>query len=188
MTRNFTGDPLDAGLVESLLADALRAPTAGNTRAVELVWLSGPTETSRYWETTTDAAWRSRSRRYAGMARAPVVVLPFVDPEAYRTRYREPDKAPSDGTEQEWIVPFWHVDAAFSIMTLLLRAEEERLGAAFLGNFRGEAALKDALGVPAGCCWIGAVLLGHAALPDPRSSSLDRPARPVETRLHRGSW
>lgn len=96
MTRNFTGRPVDPALLDGLLADALRAPSAGNTQACELVVLTGPSETARYWDTTTDEAWRARSERYEGLSRAPVVVLPFVDPDAYAARYRQPDKVRPD--------------------------------------------------------------------------------------------
>lgn len=198
MTRNFTGKPLAKDLLDRLLEDALRAPSAGNTQGRELVVLEGPAETARYWDATTDEAWRSRSRRYQGLSRAPVVVLPFADPAAYISRYREPDKAdrPPTGTagiqedsgEVEWVVPFWFVDAAFSTMTLLLRATDEGVGAGFLGNFRGEDALRTTLGVPDRMRWLGAVLLGEAALPDPPSASLRRGRRPFNEVVHRGGW
>lgn len=188
MTRNFTGRPPAPGVLGAMLADALRAPSAGNTQGVDLVVLEGPEQTARYWDATTDEAWRARSPRFAGLSRAPVIVLPFADPEAYRARYAEPDKARPDGSEVEWVVPFWYVDAAYATMALLLRAVEEGLGASFLGNFRGEAALKSALDVPEGCRWLGAVLLGEPARPDPPSASLARGRRPVDHAVHRGSW
>jgi nitroreductase len=174
MTRNFSGRKLPPGLLDSMLSDALRAPSAGNTQGREFVVLEGSAETAQYWEATTDEAWRSRSRRFGGMSRAPVIVLPLVDPEAYRSRYREPDKTRRDGATVEWVVPFWFVDAAYAVMTLLLRATSEEIGGAFLGNFRGEAALRATLGVPDRYRWLGAVLLGEAAEPDPPSSSLSR--------------
>lgn len=188
MTRNFSGRGLAPGLLESMLSDALRAPSAGNTQGRELVVLEGPAETRRYWEATTDDAWRSASRRFEGMSRAPVVVLPFVDPDAYVSRYLEPDKAGADGGEVEWVVPFWFVDAAYAVMTLLLGATDQGLGAAFLGNFRGEAELRAALGVPDHYRWLGAVLLGEPAEPDPPSSSLSRPKRAIAEVVHRGRW
>ena len=188
MTRNFSGRPLDPDVVDTLLADALRAPSAGNTQGCELVVLTGPVETARYWEATTDEAWRSRSGRFEGLSRAPVVVLPFADPEAYAARYREPDKARPDGTPVEWVVPFWFVDAAHLSMTLLLGAADRRIGAAFLGNFRGEESLRTALGVPERFRWLGAVLLGEAARPDPPSTSLARGRRPFAEVVHRGGW
>jgi nitroreductase len=188
MTRNFSGRPVDPPVVDALLAAALRAPSAGHTQGRDLVVLEGAEQTAAYWETTTDAGWRSTSRRFEGMARAPVVVLPFADPEAYVARYTADDKARPDGAAVEWVVPFWFVDAAYATMTLLLAATDRGLGAAFLGNFRGEAALRDRLGVPERYRWLGAVLLGEAATPDPPSASLARGRRPFEEVVHRGHW
>ena len=188
MTRNFTGRPLDPGVVDRLLQAALRAPSAGNTQGREFVVLEGPDQTGPFWGATTDEAWRSDSRRFAGLSRAPVVVLPFADPEAYAARYREPDKVRDDGQEVEWVVPYWYVDAAFATMTLLLGATEAGIGAAFLGNFRGESRLHETLGVPDRMRWLGAVLLGEGAEPDPPSSSAARLRRTLDESVHRGFW
>ena len=188
MTRNFSGAPLERAVIDDLMTQALRSPSAGNTQGREFVMLEGPSETGVYWDTTTDAAWRERSRRFEGMSRAPVIVLPFSDPGAYVERYQESDKVRADGVEVEWVVPYWHVDASFAVMTLLLAAADRGIGAAFLGNFRGEAALKEALGVPVGLRWLGAVLLGEAAKPDPPSPSAARPKRTIDDTVHRGRW
>ncbi len=191
MTRNFTGAPLDRAVVDGLLSDALAAPSAGNTQARDLVVLEGPTETGRFWAATTDEVWRARSRRFEGLSRAPVVVLPFSDPDAYAERYREPDKATdreAGDRALDWVVPFWHVDAAFVVMTLLLGAVDRGIGAAFLGNFRGEARLREVLGVPDRMRWLGAVLLGEAARPDRPSTSASRPRRTLADSVHRGTW
>jgi nitroreductase len=188
MTRNFQEVPLERSVVDGLLTEALAAPSAGNTQGREFVVLVGPEQTARYWQATTDAAWRARSQRYGGLSRAPVVILPFSDPDAYVDRYAEQDKIRADTTAVEWVVPYWHVDASFAVMTLLLGAADRGIGAAFLGNFRGEDALKDELGVPARCRWLGAVLLGLPALPDPPSTSTARPKRTVADAVHRGGW
>ena len=188
MTRNFSGRPPGHGVVERLVVDALRAPSAGNTQGREFLVLEGEGQTSAFWDATTDSAWRARSGRFPGLSRAPVIVLPFADPDAYLDRYQEPDKARPDGDEVRWVVPYWFVDAGFSVMTLLLGAADVGLGAAFLGNFRGEEALHAAFGVPDRYRWLGAVLLGEAAEPDPPSSSAARPRRPVEESVHRGRW
>ena len=50
---------------------ALRAPSAGNTGGTSWVILSGADETARYWDATTDEAWRTTSARSAGLRRAP---------------------------------------------------------------------------------------------------------------------
>ena len=188
MTRNFTGAPLPPGVLNHLLEGALRAPSAGNTQGRDFVVLEGPAQTATYWETTTDEAWRARARRFEGLSRAPVVILPFADPGAYVSRYREEDKTPAGATEVEWVVPFWWVDAAFSALSLLLGATDHDLGAAFLGNFRGEDELRSALGVPERLRWLGAVLLGEAARPDPPSTSAARPRRTLQESVHYGRW
>jgi len=188
MTRNFQDAALERSLVGGMLAEALAAPSAGNTQGREFVVLEGPEQTDHYWQATTDAGWRAGSRRFEGLSRAPVVVLPFSDPDAYVERYVEPDKVRADGTEVEWVVPYWHVDASFAVMTLLLGAADRDIGAAFLGNFRGEEALKKVLGVPTRLRWLGAVLLGRPALPDPPSTSVARPTRTLEDSVHRGRW
>ncbi len=93
MTRNFQEARSDRSVVDGLLADALAGARRPETpRVVSLVVLEGTAQTDRYWEATTDADWRARSRRYEGLSRAPVVVLAFSDPDAYADRYAEPDK------------------------------------------------------------------------------------------------
>jgi nitroreductase len=188
MTRNFTGRAIDPGVVDALLADALRAPSAGNSQGREFVVLEGHDETARYWQAVTDASWRATSRRYPGLSRAPVIVLPFADPDAYAARYGEPDKIRSDGRPVEWVIPFWYVDTAFAVLHLLLGAADRGVGAAFLGNFRGENQLVQTLGVPPHLRWLGAVLLGEPAEPDPPSASTLRPRRTLEDSVHRGRW
>jgi nitroreductase len=188
MTRNFSGQDLDRGVVDALLADALRAPSAGNSQGREFVVLEGAEETDRYWQATTDESWRSTSRRYPGLCRAPVIILVFANPDAYAARYGEPDKIRSDGSPVEWVVPFWWVDAAFAVMHLLLGAADRGVGAAFLGNFRGEERLSATLDVPTRLRWLGAVLLGEPAEPDPPSSSAQRARRTLEDSVHRGKW
>jgi len=195
MVRSFAATPPDPGVVDGLLADALRAPTAGNTTGTSFVVLEGPGQTATYWEHATTAEWRATSRRWAGLARAPVVALSLTSPGAYVERYGEGDKsgsglgppAPGGGGESAWPVPYWFGDAAFATMTLLLGAVDCGLGACFLGAFRGEADLRGALGVPGGWRLFGAVLIGHPDGSDHRSGSLDR-AGDDGPRVHRGRW
>ncbi len=188
MSRNFSDRPLASGVVDQLLEGALRAPSAGNTQGRDFVVLEGPEQTALYWGATTDPAWRARSSRFEGLARAPVVILPYADPEAYAARYREPDKAGGDGPDLAWPVPYWLVDTAFATMALLLGATDLGLGAAFLGNFRGEEDLATVLGIPSHHRWLGAVLLGEPRQPDRPSSSAGRPRRTLAASVHRGGW
>jgi nitroreductase len=192
MVRSFSDRPLDPALVADLLADALRAPTAGNTRGTAWVVLEGPEQTASYWEHATTEGWRRGSARWPGLSRAPVVALSLAWPDAYLARYDEPDKAASGlgsgGGAGAWPVPYWFADAAFAAMTLLLGATGAGLGACFLGNFRGEGPLLASLGVPEGWRLFGAVLLGHPDGRDHPSPSLSRQGPTDAQRVHRGRW
>ena len=208
MVRSFADRPLDPAVVDRLLGLALRAPTAGNTRGTAWLVLTG-SETAAYWDHTTTLDWRERSRRWAGLRRAPVIVLALTSPDAYVARYGEPDKArtglrlggdaskptgergrgPALGSDAAaWPVPYWFGDAAFGTMSLLLGATAEGLGACFLGNFRGEVSLLGALGVPQGWRLFGAVLVGHPDGGDHPSASLRRSGPRDPERVHRGRW
>lgn len=198
MVRSFSDRPVDPGLVDQLLGDALRAPSAGNTRGTAWLLLEGPDQTSTFWGHITTEEWRHRSRRWEGLSRAPVVALSLTSPSAYVARYGEEDKAGSGlgpapdgdgpGGEAAWPVPYWFGDAAFATMILLLRATDVGLGTCFLGNFRGEDGLRAALGVPRTWRLFGAVLLGYPGGTDHRSPSLSRSGPPVAGRIHRGRW
>ncbi len=189
MTRSFADQRVDQALLSEVCDDALRAPTAGNTRGTALVVLTAAEDRAAYWEAATDAAWRARSKRFAGMSRAPVIVLVLCEPAAYVERYAAPDKANSDLGDgvDSWPVPYWFGDAAFVAMGLLLGAEAHDLGAAFLGVFRGAATLRDAFAIPPRWELFATVLLGHRDGQDHRSPSLDRTA-PRSSRLHFGAF
>ena len=193
MVRRLAPDPVDRTVVDRLVDAALRAPTAGNTRGTAWVVLSGEEETARYWQATTDEAWRaSHPEWWDGLGRAPVVLLAYSNAELYVRRYAEADKVESglgDGADR-WPVPYWTGDAAFGVMTVLLGAVDAGLGACILGAFRGEEKLADALGVPAADGWrlFCAVVLGRPAGSHRRSPSLDRPTPLARERVHNGRW
>ncbi len=194
MVRSFSGAPVPDEVLDRLLELACSAPSAGNTGGWDAVVLTGPEQTSVFWDATTTAPWRARARRWPGLGRAPVVVALFVDPDAYRDRYREPDKAASGlGSDPEpgadpWPVPYWFVDGGFAAMVMLLAAADAGLGACFVGNFRGETALRSALGVPDDRRYLGAVLMGEPGGVDPPSPSLARGRRLARAAVHRGRW
>jgi nitroreductase len=181
MVRSFSGEPVSAETLDSVLEMAVRAPTAGNTAGREFIVLEGP-ETARYWEATTTEEWRRTSRRWGGLERAPVAIVVIVSPEKYLERYDEPDKASSGLGIGAWPVPYWFFDAGASVMALLLGASDAGLGACFLGNFRGEDQLLETLGCGSSSTgswrFAGAVLIG--------APGDGRP--PISEIVHQGTW
>jgi nitroreductase len=189
MVRSFSDAALDAEVLDGVLARAARAPSAGNSGGVDAVVLEGKDQTAAFWGATTTEGWRATSRRWPGFSRAPVIVALFVHVDAYADRYREPDKAAVDPTGiRDWPVPYWFVDGGFFAMLLLLAAVDAGIGACFIGNFRGESALRTAFGVPPDRTYVGAVLLGEPDGADHPSPSLNRGRRDTEDVFHRGRW
>jgi nitroreductase len=198
MVRSFSGRPLPRPVVDRLLDVALRGPSAGNTGGWDAVVLQGPSETAPFWDATTTADWRATSARWPGLERAPVAIVLFAHPGAYLARYAETDKARSGlgsaagseaGADNDlWPVPYWFVDGGFPALLLLLAAVDAGIGGCFLGNFRGEKALAEVLGVPGDRRYLGTVLLGEPGGDDPPSSSLARGRRRPEDVVHWGRW
>ncbi len=191
MVRSFSGAPVTREVLDDLLGLAVRSPSAGNTSGREFVVLEGP-DTHHYWDATTTKRWRETSRRWPGLSKAPVVVVVLVSPDAYMERYSRPDKAQSglgpESGEAAWPVPYWYFDAGASVMALLLGATDAGLGACFLGNFRGEATLLDALRVAGAWRVSGAVLIGEPGREDPPSASLSLGRQPTSRVVHYGAW
>jgi nitroreductase len=190
MLRSFDGTPLDGVEVETLFCDALQVPSAGNSRGVGWIALVGPGEVATYFEAATDEAWRSSSTRAEGLGRASAIGICLADPQAYVDRYAAPDKQGAGlgtGTEA-WPVPYWIGDAGASVLAALLLAEARGLGAAFLGAFRNDGAVRAAFAIPLRCVIYGAVLLGRPDGNDHRSPSLDRPAPSHRSQVRRRAW
>jgi len=189
MTRAFDGTELDEDHLVELCLDALRAPTAGHARGVEVVVLAGTTGVRRYLDAATDATWRASTARAAGFALAGGAVAVLCHPAAYAARYGGTDKAGAGLEDPDhWPVPYWFGDAGFATMALLLLAESEGLASCFLGAFRHEREVLDELGAPEGRRLFGAVLLGGAAPLQQRSASLDRPGPARGARVVRGRF
>ncbi|HMC42042.1 MAG TPA: nitroreductase family protein [Acidimicrobiales bacterium] len=189
MVRNFDPRPVPAEVLDRVLANAVRAPSAGFAQGWAFVVLQGPQETAPFWELTTTPEWRARRPRRAGVQAAPIVILPLAHEQAYLDRYAEPDKAGLGmETAEGWPVPYWLIDTAFATLLMLLTAVDAGLGALFFGIFQGERELLEHLGVPPGYRPIGAVALGYPAAPDPLSLSLARGRRELDEVVHRGRW
>lgn len=188
MTRAFRPDPIEPAVLDGLLDRARRAPSAGNTASLDFVVLEGPEQTEKYWSTTMTPQRRA-TFPWPGLFAAPVLVTPWVDPDAYARRYSEADKAHTGlgASAADWPVPYWFVDGGAAVMSLLLGAEAAGLGALLFGLFDHEEDIRAAFGVPEGRRAVGTVALGHADTDRP-SQSVGRSRRPLAEVVHRGAW
>jgi len=173
MVRSFDGTPVDPAWLADLCAQALWAPTAGNSAGIRLHTV-GPALIGEYFEVATDEGWRSQSRRAQGLQRAGAVVLVTSRRGEYVARYAETDKRHSGlDDESNWPVPYWHTDAAMAAMALLLLIEESGWQAALWGNFRHEDEILRWAGIDDEDLF-ATVLIGKADGHDVSSPSLSR--------------
>ncbi len=186
MVRNFGSRAVPPELLDRLLDQARRAPSAGFTQGFAFLVLEGPEQTGRFWDSTFPSGERT-GFRWPGLFQAPVIVLPCSSKGAYIERYAEPDKGWVDRDEDRWPVPYWDIDCGFATMTLLLGAVDAGLGALFFGIFSGLPELRSTFGIPDDHSPIGAVALGWPTEDEP-SPSLQRGRRDWGDTVHRGEW
>jgi nitroreductase len=190
MCRSFRPEPIDPDLVDGLVDLASRAPSAGKSQGWHLVVLEGA-DTDRFWRHSFPESRRD-GFAWPGLFQAPVIALGFADPDAYVRRYAEADKrATGLGSGSDaWPTPYWTIDASMALMTLLLAAEDEGLGALFFAVFHGERQVRLELGIPDDLQLLGAIALGWPAddASERAGRSATRRRRGVAEIVHRGGW
>ena len=188
MVRDFSDEPVPPALVERLLFNATRVPSAGYSQGFTFVVLTDPGQRRLFWETTSGPAWRGESESES-LTRAPVVILPLAHKQAYLDRYAMPDKAHTPlSREESWPAPYWDIDTGFGVMLILLTAVDVGLGALFFAIFAGEQELMDVLGVPAGYRPIGAIAVGHPSAGERSRPELSTGRRRLGEIVRRERW
>jgi nitroreductase len=189
MVRNYDPDrPVPAEVVDRLLDYAIHAPSAGFSQGWAFLVLEDDADRARFWAASTPEDAGVPGTWLTGMRRAPLIIVPHSNKGAYLDRYAAPDKGWTDRDEARWPVPYWHIDAGFASLLMLLGAVDAGLGACFFGiPPQSLATYRAAFGVPAEYVPIGAVTIGYPAA-DRRSPSLRRGRRGVDEVVHRGRW
>ncbi len=186
MVRSFEDRPIPRDLVDRILANAQRAPSAGFSQGWAFLALEGPEQTARYW----DALWPPERRAQFGwndMFKAPLLVVCLSDKMSYLRRYAESDKGWIDMDEKRWPVPYWDIDTGMAAMLVLMTAVDAGLGAVFFG-VSDQAKFRETFGVPDELTAIGTIAVGYAKAVDRPSPSLKRGHRPAEQVIHKGNW
>jgi nitroreductase len=186
MVRNFDDRPVPAEVRDRILANAQRAPSAGFSQGWAFLVLDGHRETAPFWDAMFEDDAARRAFRWAGLFRAPLLIVPLSHKQAYLDRYAEPDKGWTDRDERHWPVPYWDIDTGFSALLMLLTAVDAGLGALFFGIFKPDA-FRAAFGIPEDYVPIGALAIGWP-LPDEPSPSLRRGRKRATDVIHLGRW
>ncbi|WP_235857021.1 nitroreductase family protein [Occultella glacieicola] len=191
MVRSFTDEAVPAVAVQTMLANAVRAPSAGFSQGWAFLVLEDPDDVASFWRVTTPPERAGESSAWLrGMRTAPVLIVPLASETAYRDRYRERDKGSTPPGEQQWAAPYWQIDTGMASLLILQSAVDLGLGACFFGIPRpGQESFRNAFGVPAAFEPIGAIAVGHPDPDDrPGHSARTRTRRPLGDVVHRGRW
>ena len=193
MVRSYDPDrPVDPTVVERMLANAVRAPSAGFSQGWGFLVLDTPEDVARFWTATSDPdagldGWLK------GMTTAPVIIVPLSCKDIYLDRYAQADKGWTDRDEARWPVPYWDIDTGMASLLILQTAVDEGLGACFFGvpPHRMDA-FRAAFDVPAAYTPIGAITVGHKPSDPTQSGAKGSPTRrsrrPADEVVHRGRW
>ena len=190
MIRTYADRPVDRAVVDRMLSNAVRAPSAGFSQGWAFVVLDTPDDVMRFWASTTPDDTAVPDRWLRGMRTAPVVIVPLSSKAAYLDRYAEPDKGWADREEHRWPVPYWHIDTGMASLLILQTAVDEGLGACIFG-IPGEqvAGFRAEFGVPETHTPIGAITVGHRTEDaGAKGSPSRRPRKTVDEVVHRGGW
>jgi nitroreductase len=185
MVRSFEDRPVPREIIDRMLANAVRAPSAGFSQGWAFLVLEDE-ERDLFHEVTFPEERRENFRWRVG--KGPVLIVCLSHMDAYLDRYAEADKGWTDRDPGRWPVPYWHIDTGFAALLMLLTAVDEGLGALFFGIVPSRIpAFREAFGVPGPYTPIGVVAVGYPA-PDEPSPSLARGRRKVEDVVHWGKW
>jgi len=195
MVRSYDPDrPVDSAVIDRMLDNAVRAPSAGFSQGWAFLVLDRPADVDRFWAATTDIDELDQQGAadswLRGMRTAPLIVVPLSCKEVYLERYAQDDKGWTDRDESRWPVPYWDIDTGMASLLILQTAVDEGLGACFFGvpPHRIEA-FRETFGVPTAYTPIGAITVGHrTGSPGAQGSPSRRARRPADEVVHRGSW
>jgi nitroreductase len=185
MVRAYDPDrPVPPDVVERIVRNGLRAPSAGFSQGWGFLVLDAPHDHDRF-----RAAMRRSpepEKWFAASYAAPLLIVPCSHKDAYLDRYAQADKGHDDRSDAWWPAPYWDIDTGMASLMMLLTAVDAGLGACFFGlPIDAIEPFKKEFGVPAGFAPIGAISVGYSDEP-PRD--LRHRRRPTGDVVFRGNW
>ena len=191
MVRAYRPDDVPRDVLEKIVATIRRAPSAGFSQGQRFV-------------VVTEADLKREVARvvgedfYVGEGFAPwisgaaALVVVCAREADYHERYQQPDKTDAAGTEIEWPVPYWHVDAGKAAMLVLLAAVDAGLAAGVFGvPVERMAGVRDLLELPDDVAIVEVITPGYAAedtASDRLSSRGTRPRKPLDELVRWERW
>lgn len=184
MVRRYKKDLVPKDVVDALVANAQRGPSAGFSQGFGFLVLDDPHDIARFRAASTPEL--DPQNWFAATFDAPLVVITCSNKDAYLDRYAQSDKGFVDRSDAWWPAPYWDIDTGFAALLILLTAVDRGLGACFFGIPKTRIdAVHEAFGIPPEFHPIGAITLGF---PDEPGRALSSRRRAAEDVIHRGRW
>jgi nitroreductase len=189
MIRSYTNDPVDPAVLDRILRNAVRAPSAGFSQGWGFLVLDTPEALDRFWNCWSDDGGASPDRAGEGMAAAPLVILALSCMQVYLERYAEPDKGDLEMDPSTWEAPYWDIDTGMASLLMLQTVVDEGLGACFFGvPIEFWDAVRAEFNIPVEYNHVGAITIGHRRTQDQQSPSLARRRKPLVDVVHGNTW
>ena len=191
MVRRFKNQSLPSDVVDRVLANATRGPSAGFAQGWAFLVLTEQADRERFWPFVPN-----QTKHTPEVMNAPLVIVPL----AHRTAYF--DTYDNSLRMADWPAPYWFIDTGMAALMMLLTAVDEGLDAFFfwlmppadeikqdgrvaahLDAFRSEFAIPDDY-TP-----VGAIAMGYRTDDlAPQSPELSSRRRDNATVMHHGQW
>jgi nitroreductase len=165
MVRSYdTSRPVPSEVVDRIVHNALRAPSAGFSQGWGFLVLDTPADVAQFRDAvrpeTDPEGW------FAAKVHAPLLIVPHSNKDAYLDRYAQPDKGFTDRSDAWWPSPYWDIDTGMASLMMLLTAVDAGLGACFFGiPIDRIDSYRDTFGVPSQFHPIGAISVGYSDEP-----------------------
>src|SRR5262249_21903915 len=109
MVRRYdTSRPVPPEIVDRIVRNGLRAPSAGFSQGWGFLVLDDPADIARFREAVRSEldpdGW------FAAQVQAPLLIIPHSNKDAYLDRYAQPDKGFTDRSDAWWPAPYWDID------------------------------------------------------------------------------
>lgn len=184
MVRRYKKDPVPDAVVEAIVANARRGPSAGFSQGFGFLVLDGTDDIARFRQAATPET--EPENWFAATFEAPLVVVACSNKDAYLDRYAQADKGFSDRSDAWWPAPYWDIDTGFAALLMLLTAVDHGLGACFFGIPKTRIdAVHEAFGIPQEFHPIGAITVGY---PDEPARDLSGRRKPAGSVVHHSRW
>lgn len=159
IVRNYKDSELDFPHLSEVAEHAIKIPTAGFSRGIEIVHISEKENIVAIAKYSNEDSYVAKGFE-KWISKSLSLFLIIINTKAYHDRYSQLDKKNATNSE-DWSIPYWFVDAGASMMNCMLLIEEMGLKSGFLGSHNMDIEnIKNHLSIPNDYLILGFVTAG----------------------------